>query len=414
MKLFKKLGLVLCGGLLLLNSGLASALSSSELQSIYNDTVWYQTSGAVSGCGSAGGVSGTGSNQSPTDSLKAFVDSYGQMAYNDAIKTGVPWEFTLAQAIEESNYGQSQLSSKYSNFFGIKADSSWTGQTVQLPTTENVNGQNIDTIGTFRVYSSPQDSFTDHSNFLRTNSNYASAFQYSNDPIKFANAVAAGGYATDPSYAQKLDVLIQEIIDYNAQTKALTPSSQIKFNVPPPGTSTGSVTSGSCSSSGFTNPFPDGWTPGRLDMGYDGFFKSRIVSPCDGTMVYVNPDSDHSSNGGWEGAFMTVQCPAAISGLPSNAFFFAEGLAPTVSQGQTVTAGQQIAVPGWTGYSEGPGGIEWGLADPSDLGNALALRSQQGCPSNGAHRSMVLDFAQWVEQNLNLASPSSTDQAGCA
>lgn len=173
----------------------------------------------------------------------------------------------------------------------------------------------------------------------------------------------------------------------------------------------------------FTNPFPNGWSPGRLDMGYDGHFQTQIVSPCDGTMVYVDADASHGYNGGWEGAFIAVKC-SQDTGLPSSVFYFAEGLSPTVTQGQTVTAGQQIAVPGWTGYTEGPGGIEWGLADPSNPATVTLAESGTngysvaGCdPSkeatSGPSTPMVLGFAKWVQQNLGVAAPASPDHAGC-
>ena len=165
---------------------------------------------------------------------------------------------------------------------------------------------------------------------------------------------------------------------------------------------------------GFTNPFPGGWTPSRLDMGYDGTFKNQIVSPCDGKMLYSYPDTGHDSNGGWEGSYFVVQCSATISGLPSNAFYFAEGVSPTVQQGQSVTAGQQIGVPGWTGYSEGPGGIEWGLANPANPRETWAAHLGDSCASGSPSQTFVLSFAKWVKQNLNVAAPSSTDNAGCA
>ena len=165
---------------------------------------------------------------------------------------------------------------------------------------------------------------------------------------------------------------------------------------------------------GFTDPFPDGWAAGRLDLGYDGQFTKEIVSPCDGKMTYVDPDSDHSSNGGWEGAYFVVQCSQVISGLPSNAFYFAEGVSPTVTQGQSVTAGQQIGVPGWTGYSEGPGGIEWGLAVPNIPRETYAASLGDSCSVGSPSQKFVLSFAQWVQQNLQVHAPSSTDHAGCA
>ena len=168
--------------------------------------------------------------------------------------------------------------------------------------------------------------------------------------------------------------------------------------------------------SGFTNPFPDGWTPGRLDMGYDGAFTNQIVSPCTGKMVYVNANTSHSDLGGWKGAFIAVQCSQPIPGFKSNVFFFAEGLTPTVTQDLTVTAGQRIAVPGWTGYSEGPGGIEWGLANPDNPATVtLAASGIDGMTNcSAASKTMVLAFSEWVQQNLGVKPPAETGDAGCA
>ncbi|HEY4964264.1 MAG TPA: hypothetical protein VIH90_06220 [Candidatus Saccharimonadales bacterium] len=170
--------------------------------------------------------------------------------------------------------------------------------------------------------------------------------------------------------------------------------------------------SSSASASGLTNPFPDGWTPNRLDMGYDGAFKTEIVAPCSGTMSYVDADTDHSSNGGWEGAYFTLKCSQQPNGIPTDTFYFAEGVSPTVTQGQTVTTGQQIGVPGWTGYSEGAGGIEWGLAVSNvpreTYAASLGNSDSPGSPSN----LFVLSFAKWAEQNLNVAPPSQTNHAG--
>lgn len=230
---------------------LASAPVAYAQTNIYKSLQYpfYDPNPSALECGAGGGGPGISPNESPTDSVKAFVDAYGQMAYNDALKSGVPWEVTLAQAIVESGYGQSELSAKYNNFFGIKAGGNWNGPTVQMITKECNDNGCYDTVGTFRVYGSAQESFTDHSDFLRTNERYFGAFQFSNDPIKFIKAVADAGYATSPDYFSTVGRVVQQIINYNAQAKLFTPSSQIQFNVPPPGTATGAVSGNACPNS---------------------------------------------------------------------------------------------------------------------------------------------------------------------
>jgi flagellum-specific peptidoglycan hydrolase FlgJ len=63
----------------------------------------------------------------------------------------------------------------------------------------------------FRVYPSPAEAFLAHGHFLRDNHRYAPAFQHLDDPFAFARAVAAAGYATDPTYAAVLTQRMQEL-----------------------------------------------------------------------------------------------------------------------------------------------------------------------------------------------------------
>ena len=62
----------------------------------------------------------------------------------------------------------------------------------------------------FRSYASMADSFRDHANFLKVNSRYAPAFAHTDEPDAFARAIAKAGYATDPSYADKLIALMRQ------------------------------------------------------------------------------------------------------------------------------------------------------------------------------------------------------------
>lgn len=122
-----------------------------------------------------------------------FVEKYGRYAYENEKRTGVPALVTLAQAAIESGWGKSAPGNM---FFGVKADSSWTGARQYLWTTEFINGAYQKVQAWFRAYPSPLESFMDHGDFLRRNSRYKPAFQ-TNDPYAFAKAVANAGYATD-------------------------------------------------------------------------------------------------------------------------------------------------------------------------------------------------------------------------
>jgi hypothetical protein len=159
---------------------------------------------------------------------------------------------------------------------------------------------------------------------------------------------------------------------------------------------------------GFNNPFPDGWTPGRLDMGYDGTFRNRIVAPFDGLITYA---AQRFSN--W-GGFIVLQSPTDI-GLPTKTLYFAEGLSPTVHTNQSVKAGQTIATP-TPSVQGGAGSIEWGVGNeahalgPVDpYGKTLGGGSSS---ASAASRNMVLEFSAWCQSVLGLPAPSTTADAG--
>lgn len=73
---------------------------------------------------------------------------------------------TIAQAILESSWGESDLAQIYNNLFGIKADSSWKGEYVTLETFEFYDTKIEDK---FRVYSNKNQSIKDHAKFLVDN-----------------------------------------------------------------------------------------------------------------------------------------------------------------------------------------------------------------------------------------------------
>lgn len=136
-----------------------------------------------------------------------FVTAYLPAAVENERRMGVPWQVTLAQAALESGWGQYAPGF---NFFGIKADPSWTGARQKLKTREVIKGVNIYIEDDFRAYPSALDSFADHAAFLKKWDRYAPAFQ-TKDPREFARRVAAAGYATDPNYAAALVKIIGQL-----------------------------------------------------------------------------------------------------------------------------------------------------------------------------------------------------------
>ncbi len=139
----------------------------------------------------------TGSEQ------QKYIDTYSAIAVAEMQRTGVPASITLAQGILESRSGLSELASQGNNHFGIKCHKDWTGGTMHLD--DDRKGE------CFRVYDSPEESFRDHSDFLRYRDRYK--FLFDLDPTDYkgwAYGLKQAGYATDPSYAAKLIRCVEE------------------------------------------------------------------------------------------------------------------------------------------------------------------------------------------------------------
>jgi hypothetical protein len=169
---------------------------------------------------------------------------------------------------------------------------------------------------------------------------------------------------------------------------------------------------GTANSGKFTNPFPGGWIPNRLDMGYDGTFKGQIVAPFSGNITYTS--NSFSNWGGW----LEIKADSKPSGLPTSTLYFAEGIKPIVKSGH-VNAGEAIATgapsPYGDAYATNPSGIgeiEWGVALNGPNGSPTNAYVYGKCGSAGA-RASVLSFSRWAQQTLKVAPPSQTSNAGC-
>lgn len=147
-----------------------------------------------------------------------FVAYIGKLARKDMQKTGVLASVTTAQAILESNYGQSGLAKKANNLFGIKAGtvwnaSAWNGKVYRTSTREYINGRYITIVDSFRVYDSWEKSVLDHSYYLRKAKN-GSRLRYAGistcrDYRRAAQIIKNGGYATAPNYVEVLCNIIR-------------------------------------------------------------------------------------------------------------------------------------------------------------------------------------------------------------
>lgn len=139
-----------------------------------------------------------------------YIALYKDAAIKAAEGTGLFASVLLAQGIVESGDGNSILASEYNNHFGIKADASWKGRSVNLNTREVVNGTNVNTDANFRVYNSAADSYKDIVKFLMENPRYRENGVFgASTPDAQAAALQRAGYATDPNYS----FILQNVIE---------------------------------------------------------------------------------------------------------------------------------------------------------------------------------------------------------
>jgi flagellum-specific peptidoglycan hydrolase FlgJ len=140
-----------------------------------------------------------------------YVALYKDIAIREMKRMGVPAAITLAQGILETESGNSDLVKKSNNHFGIKCKSTWTAGSVTHD--DDAAGE------CFRSYKTADDSYRDHSNFLRGSERYAFLFRYDVKDYKaWAYGLKKAGYATNPNYPL---ILIKHIEQYNLQQYTL-------------------------------------------------------------------------------------------------------------------------------------------------------------------------------------------------
>ena len=158
-----------------------------------------------------------------------FVKKYYPFAKVTENKSGISAIFILAQAAIESGWGESTPGNM---FFGVKATKATPENKRQLLTTSEVfsddkqggrfpvvlsidkrqDGKYLYRVKDWFVkYDTPEQCFTEHTDFFIRNKRYVKALEVKSDPYKFAEEVAKAGYATDPNYAAKLKSVIKII-----------------------------------------------------------------------------------------------------------------------------------------------------------------------------------------------------------
>lgn len=148
--------------------------------------------------------------------IVTYIRQYKDIAMQEMKRSGIPASITLAQGIHESSFGTSYLSKNTNNHFGIKCKENWTGKTFKY--TDDAPNE------CFRVYDKVEDSYRDHSDFLRNRPYYTPLFKLDIYDYKaWSYGLKKSGYATNPKYAE---ILIKTIEDYQlyAFDKGVLPS----------------------------------------------------------------------------------------------------------------------------------------------------------------------------------------------
>lgn len=151
----------------------------------------------------AGLLSSVAQTAGVKEKTEAYINSYKDLAIQEMIRTGVPASIKLAQGILESQFGESTLAKNANNHFGIKCKTEWTGDKVFQD--DDAKGE------CFRVYKSAEESYRDHSDFLKTRPHYSFLFKLElTDITGWAYGLKRAGYATNKTYPEKLLRVIED------------------------------------------------------------------------------------------------------------------------------------------------------------------------------------------------------------
>lgn len=138
-------------------------------------------------------------------SREDFFAEFAPLAQEVGKKYDLYPSVILAQAAVESNFGESELSKQYNNYFGIK------GEGVVLPTMEMEGETEKMVKDDFRTYGSARESFFDYGKLIAKAPRYE-AVRRAESAEAYAKALHSAGYSTNPHYG---DILIRTIKAYN-------------------------------------------------------------------------------------------------------------------------------------------------------------------------------------------------------
>lgn len=169
--------------------------------------------------GTSSSSEGTSRSVQPvnTDYL-AFIQNNAATVSTLARQNDLYASVMMAQGILESAAGTSELAVNANNLFGIKYNEGQSNGNAsgyyEKETLEEVNGELITITAKFRKYNSFADCFNDYIDKMRngisSNPNfYSGAWIVNTSSYKDATAFLTGRWATDSTYASKLNTLIE-------------------------------------------------------------------------------------------------------------------------------------------------------------------------------------------------------------
>lgn len=164
-------------------------------------------------------------------------DEYYKEMYPMALKAisklglQIPPELLLTQWGWESDWG-SKVSGD-NNFFGIKANKGYKGDSKEVATHEYEDGKKVNIKDKFRSYDSLDDAVDDYVDFIKNNPRYTEAGVFdAKNSEEYMAALQKAGYATDPKYAEQ--ILKQEKITKKQIAKVVPPEEQEKLKAEQP------------------------------------------------------------------------------------------------------------------------------------------------------------------------------------
>lgn len=212
-----------------LNSGLFESNQSNQYIEMFDDQVAMQMSrgrglglkemlirqlegSATPAAAPAEVLTSSGNYDWQPATKQEFVSDLLPFAHQVEKELGVSHTVVLAQAALESGWGRHVIrkpdGSNSFNVFGIKADSSWSGDRVATKTIEFHDGVGQRTTESFRAYQSLGEAANDYADFIRNNPRYSQAIEHGSDPHAYARELQRAGYATDPAYAEKIEQIL--------------------------------------------------------------------------------------------------------------------------------------------------------------------------------------------------------------